>query len=878
LSKRAISFVLVLMMIFSMTPAVYAEEESQVVFNAPQTIEGVSPAGIYFNTTGAGEYEYYGNEDNRAIVEGIFAGTWTFNQNIVLTSGGVYYEPGHDYIYGYNMTDLGLSIDESQDGWLVISIDLLFGNQSKTTFEEMYASLLGKPIKNLTSTFDGMHNMIEAPSIPSSVTVMNRTFYGCSSLTEAPIIPEGVQDMSQCFRDCSGLEGTVDIPSSVTSLNEAFAFCSSLSAVTGTLTGTVDMVAAFKSCESLTTVPAIQDATIISLEETFDGCTSLVNAPVLPDTVENMDQAFFNCASLEEAPQLPSSVTDLTYAFSSCSALTVAPTIPYGVITMSAMFENCTSLETAPELPETVKDLYNAFSHCSNLEIPPEIPAGATDIRGMFQYCKSLKRTPSSLPDGISSIANLFTECDSLNEVDLVLPAGVTNLDNAFWRCSNLYSITIGKAESDAYITSFLDTFKELPKLKELDVRGWEIADGFTEYNTIRYFFYDTEVERVVVSKDFEKIFACVEGKNTGSVKEFFASNAAIVLEGDYSAGIPDYYPEDAVFMYTSGSSVTNTSSRSAILANEIELENCIAEVTSGTGTVIGDTLYAVAGSVVSISPKDLSGDNLQFKDWESLNGTVDNANSSTTSITIGAGDGKITATYEEKTPEEDGENPGPTRPSRPKPSKPVEPVEPVLPSTGEKCDGTVASGCHGAEFIDINTDAWYHEAVDYVIEKGIMNGMGGSYFVPNDDVTRAQVVTMLYRLEGSPAVGSDASFKDIPADEWYTDAVAWASQNGIVNGFEDGSFFPARAITREQMTAIFCRYADYKGLNIAAEDGIDSFSDADKVSTYATDSMNWAVESGLINGTYGKLMPKDDTTRVQAAAIIMRYCEEIAE
>lgn len=176
--------------------------------------------------------------------------------------------------------------------------------------------------------------------------------------------------------------------------------------------------------------------------------------------------------------------------------------------------------------------------------------------------------------------------------------------------------------------------------------------------------------------------------------------------------------------------------------------------------------------------------------------------------------------------------------------------------------------------FIDVAPGAWYDEAVQYVYENGLMSGTGDGRFSPDVTTSRAMIVTILYRLEGSPAVTGGSAFTDVAAGTWYTDAVAWASANGIVSGYGEGKFGPNDPITREQMAAILCRYAGYKGMDVAKRAELSAFTDAGQVSDYAVETMRWAVAEGLITGTSETtLSPAGSATRAQAALILMRFC-----
>lgn len=179
--------------------------------------------------------------------------------------------------------------------------------------------------------------------------------------------------------------------------------------------------------------------------------------------------------------------------------------------------------------------------------------------------------------------------------------------------------------------------------------------------------------------------------------------------------------------------------------------------------------------------------------------------------------------------------------------------------------------------FDDVSTDDWYYDAVQFVLQNGMMNGTGAATFAPNATTTRAMIVTMLNRLENEPNAAV-SGFADVPAGQWYTDAVSWAAANNIVNGTGVTTFAPDQAITREQMAAILYRYAQYKGYDVTASNDLSSYTDVSQISAYATTAMQWANAEGLITGdTATTINPLGNATRAEVATILMRFVENIA-
>ena len=196
-----------------------------------------------------------------------------------------------------------------------------------------------------------------------------------------------------------------------------------------------------------------------------------------------------------------------------------------------------------------------------------------------------------------------------------------------------------------------------------------------------------------------------------------------------------------------------------------------------------------------------------------------------------------------------------------------VETAEAVLGVSNDTGMGGQPSG--GTGFRDVQADAWYADAVQYVVSEGLMNGTDAAAFSPDTSMSRAMLVTVLYRLSGEPAVSQDSGFADVAADAYYADAVSWATEQGIVTGTSQTAFSPDESVTREQMAALLYRYA---GEPSAAED-LSAYAYADSVSAYASDAMAWCVENGVLNGTDGsRLEPAASATRAEVAAVLQRF------
>lgn len=179
--------------------------------------------------------------------------------------------------------------------------------------------------------------------------------------------------------------------------------------------------------------------------------------------------------------------------------------------------------------------------------------------------------------------------------------------------------------------------------------------------------------------------------------------------------------------------------------------------------------------------------------------------------------------------------------------------------------------------FTDVPASHWAHDDITYVYENDLMNGTDGSLFSPESATTRAQVVTVLYRLAGQPAADWANPFWDVPASAWFHDAVTWAWENDITGGVSSTHFGAGNAVTREQLATFLYRYAQDQGYDTSARADLSGYSDAGLVSSYATEALSWANATGLITGTTGTtLSPQGSATRAQVATILSRFCQDV--
>lgn len=290
-------------------------------------------------------------------------------------------------------------------------------------------------------------------------------------------------------------------------------------------------------------------------------------------------------------------------------------------------------------------------------------------------------------------------------------------------------------------------------------------------------------------------------------------------------------------------------------------------------GEVTGEGAYA-SGTTATVTA--IANDGYYFVNWKIGEEVVSTATTYAFTVTT---DCALTAEFAKTgaipaRPRPSG-NTGATVPETPVATAPA--IIPIATDAGIKVENCVNDDtCPANHFKDTSADAWYHDGLHFVVETGIMQGTEDG-FKPFAKTDRATIVTVLYRLAGSPEAKNSGTFSDVESGKWYSDAIEWAAANGIVLGYGDDVYGPADVVTRQQMATIFYRFATYMGIDVTSDVSLDGYNDTDMISDYAYDAMNWSVDSGLINGTSeDQLSPQADSNRAQIATILMRFCEEI--
>ena len=664
-------------------------------------------------------------------------------------------------------------------------------------------------------------------------------WYGSSSRVKSAVIAEGVTSIGgKAFLDCTSLT-SVTIPDSVTSIGkQAFMYCTSLTGVTIPDSVTSIGSSAFSYCKSLTSVTIPNSVTSIG-GQTFMSCSSLTSVTI-PNSVTSIGGcAFMDCSSLTSVT-IPNSVTSIgEYAFYNCSSLT-SVTIPNSVTSIGEYaFYNCTSL-TSVAIPDSVTSIGEyAFYNCRSLT-SVTIPDSVTSIGDFaFSYCESL--TSVTIPDSVTSICdNAFDGCTSLTSV--TIPNSVTSIGvGAFASCTSLTSVTIPDSVTSINNGAFYDCTSltdvyyagSEAQWKAISISSNRNDDLLTANIHYNYGSHTHSYKDVVTAP------TCTEKgytTHTCACGDSYMDTYVDALGHAWDNGKVTKEPtetETGVKAFTCtrcGETKTETIPK---LAHEHSYK---AVVTAPTCTEKGYTTHTCA-----------CGDSYVDTYTDALGHAWDN--------------GKVT-------------------------KEPTETETGVKTFTCTRCNETktesipVVSVDVTQMFSDV-TKNWAYPGIQYCVTHKLMGSTGGDKFAPTMTTTRAQIVQILYNLEGEPEVSGTTPFTDLTQD-WYQDAVLWAYQTGVVAGTSSTTFEPDLPVTREQIAVILMEYMTrvLKLERTWTPADLSIFPDAASMSDWAKDAMADAVALGLIsgasNGGQTLLNPQGSATREQVATILMEFCKNV--
>ena len=688
-------------------------------------------------------------------------------------------------------------------------------------------------------------------------------WYGIRSPVKSAVIADGVTSIGDsAFFDCTSLT-SVTIPDSVTSIGEyAFYNCTSLTSVTIPNSVTSIGEYTFYNCTSLTSV-AIPDSVTSIGEYAFSHCTSLTSVTI-PDSVTSIGRyAFYYCTSLTSVT-IPDSVTSIgEYAFYDCTSLT-SVTIPDSVTSIGdGAFYDCTSL-TSVTIPDSVTSIgWHAFDGCTSLTgiwVAEGNSHYASDASGvLFNKDKTtLVQCPGAfaaytIPNSVTSIgADAFSYCRSLTSV--TIPDSVTSIgESSFYKCTSLTSVTI----PDSVTSIGYKAFGSCESLTSVT-----IPDSVTSIG--------------------DGAFSCCTSLTSVTIPN------SVTSIGD-----------SAFYDCTSLTSVTIPNSVTII---GVAAFSCCTSLTSVTipdsVTIIGGSAFFDCDNLTDVyyTGTEIAWNKIKISDYSDVlkNATIHYFSEwtrekeptctepgSETSVCPEAGCGK-TFTREIPALGHSWDEGKVTKPA-------TEAEDGVKTFTCTRCGETktetipaTGSDVDVTEMFSDVTKNWAYPGIQYCVTHKLMGSTGGDKFAPTMTTTRAQIVQILYNLEGEPKVSGTTPFTDLTQD-WYQDAVLWAYQTGVVAGTGDGTTFdPDLPVTREQIAVILMEYTD-RILNIKrtwTPADLSTFPDADSVSDWAKDAMADAVALGLIsgasNGGQTLLEPQGSATREQVATILMEFCKNV--
>ena len=766
------------------------------------------------------------------------------------TYGSTQYESAHPH-RGYRVCECG---DKTYTGETTTRDDCSeCGGEVKYAVEGGYLTFDKK-----TGTVTDCDPSVTKANIPHTIkgvavkSIGESAFRYCTSLTSVTI-PDSVTSIGEeAFYGCWDLT-RLTIPGSVTSIDkDAFCFCSSLTSVTIPDSVTSIGDSAFYGCESLTSVTIPDSVTSIG-SCAFYGCASLTSVTI-PDSVTSIGgSAFYGCTSLTSVT-IPDSVTSIGgSAFYNCKSLT-SVTIPGSVTSIGwSAFYGCASL-TSVTIPDSVTSIGNcAFASCTSLTgiwVAEGNSHYANDASGvLFNKDKTtLVQCPGAfaaytIPNSVTSIGEYaFSHCTSLTSV--TIPDSVTSIgDWAFSHCTSLTSVTI----SDSVTSIGEYAFYDCTSLTDVYYAGSEAqwkaisissnrnddlltANIHYNYGSHTHSYKDVVTAPTCTSKGYTT--------HTCACGDSYVDTYVDALGHAWDNGKVTKEPTETETGTKTFTCTRCGETKTETIPKLTHEHSYKAVVTAPTCTAKGYTTHTCA-----------CGDSYVDTYVDALGHAWDN--------------GKVT---KEPTATETG----------------------VRTFTCTRCSATKTETIPATGSVDVTqmftdvTKNWAYPGIQYCVTHGIMGGMGDGTFAPTGTTTRAQIVQILYNLEGTPAVSGTTPFTDLTAN-WYKPAILWAYQNNVVAGTSPTTFDPDQPVTREQIAVILTQYMFHvlKMERTWTPADLSTFPDGAQVSSWAKEAMQDAVALGLINGTKASdgvvyLDPQGSAARQQVATILMNFCQNV--
>lgn len=738
------------------------------------------------------------------------------------------------------------------------------------------AVTLPKRLTELGSAVFENCSALKSVWIPKSLTNngLGDGFKGCTALTDITF-ETGITKIADHQFDGSPIK-SITIPGTVTTVGmSAFSDCANLTAIDLPTSVTEIDGYAFEKCTGLTAVTLPKHLRRLGVSA-FSGCTALKSV-FIPLSLQTASNPFRNCTALTdvtfedgrtELPDtllegsgvrqltVPQTVTKIGYsAFAGCTQLT-AITLPAGLRELgNEAFEGCTAL-TGVALPDSLTALgYGVFRNCSALTAV-EFPAGIDPVSwssgsSMLRNCTSLRSV--KLPGTVSSLGDyFFAGCTALERI--VLPDSVTEIgSNLFNGCTALTDVTL----STNLQAIPANTFYGCASLQKLVAPYAVTKIGKTAFANCTSLTSLTLLRNVTEAAS--DALSYPEQVTVYGVKGTYAETYAASVGASFAA---IDRPATAVFL---PKSVTLKVGGSGRFLPSLDPIDCTDELVwsssdasvaavSADGTVTGrkDGSAVITVTAGSVSAR-----------CEVAVGTPAHVHSYTAVVTAPTCAVQGYTTYTCSCGEYYYDD--------------------YVPALGHSYVDGVCTRCGASRpetrFVDVKLGSWYYNSIVYAVSNGLMNGVGDSKFEPEEGMTRAMLVTVLWRYEGSPKQ-RPSTFSDVRRGQWYSEAVSWAAKNGIVTGVGDNKFEPDTQITREQIATILYRYAQKKRADTSARGSLSAFPDNGKVNGWAKTALQWCVGEGLIGGTNENgrvyLDPQGTATRAQVATILMRYIEKL--
>ena len=700
-----------------------------------------------------------------------------------------------------------------------------------------------------TGTITDCDSMVTKANIPQKIEGVAVKSIGANAFNnqqhlESVTIPDGVTSIGERAFCSSGVLTSVKIPDSVTSIGAyAFDTCSSLTNVTIPNGVTSIEEHTFDSCISLTSVTIPDSVTSIG-DCAFMDCSSLKSVTIADSVTSIGEGAFYDCSSLTSVT-IPDSVTSIgDYAFYGCESLT-SVVIPDSVTCIgNCAFWKCSSLASVT-IPDSVTSIGDgAFYNCTSLT-SVTIPGSVTSIdKDAFCFCRSL--TSVTIPDSVTSIgSSAFYGCTSLTSV--TIPDGVTSIGEfAFDHCTSLTSVAIPNSVTSIGRGAFSNCAA---------LTGIWVTEGNSHYSS--------DASGVLFSKDKTTLVQC-----PGTLAACMIPDSVTSIVGYAFAGC------------TSLTNVTIPDSVTSIGYDAFSYCKSLTDV-----YYAGSEAQWKAISITSNGNDDLLNANIHYNYVSHTHSYKDVVTAPTctakgyTTHTCACGDSYrdgYTAAL------------GHAWDSGTVTKEPTATETGVRTFTCTRCSATKTETIPATGSVDVTqmfTDVeknWAYPGIQYCVTHGIMGGMGDGTFAPTGTTTRAQIVQILYNLEGTPAVSGTTPFTDLTAN-WYKPAILWAYQNNVVAGTSPITFDPERPVTREQIAVILTQYMFHvlKMNRTWTPADLSTFPDGAQVSSWAKEAMQDAVALGLINGTKASdgvvyLDPQGSAARQQVATILMNFCQNV--